>query len=399
MTIAILATGDEIVHGDTLNTNGQLIAKALSSEGLPLGLHLTCADKEEALCESIRFLAAQHNIIISIGGLGPTSDDLTRFVFAKVFALGLQEYPEALAHIEARLHRANLPFDGGNRQQALFPPETTLLPNPNGTAMGCIFLAQDILCIFLPGPPRECLPMFEQYVLPRLQETQRSQKQLLSWQLFGVAEGQVAAQLEEALAGLGCKLGYRLDMPYLEFKVFCTSSQVDQVKALVDPLVAAHIISLPKQKASQQLRQRLRTLPYRLVINDQATGGMLESLLRHPETNDFINFQASNRDEELSDPGPTYTGLVIEIKGLKEYWQGQEKNQTELWIHYNLNNTLPSLAGGRRAGDEGVQKNPLMGFEHHIIPYRNSGYILGWAAEWLSFRILHLINTFHDRIG
>lgn len=367
MTIAILATGDEIVHGDTLNTNGQLIAKALSSEGLPLGLHLSCADKEDALIESIRFLALKHNIIISIGGLGPTSDDLTRFAFAKVFALDLEEYPEALSHIESRLQRANLPFDAGNRQQALFPRDATLLPNPNGTAMGCIFWAKDILCILLPGPPRECLPMFEQYAFPQLQQTSHSKKQLLSWLLFGVAEGEVAEQLEKALADLPCKVGYRLDMPYLEFKVFCEPSQAHQVKAIVDPMVAAHIISLPKQKASHQLRQYLTYLPDELVINDKATGGMLESLLRHPETDSRVNFHVANGS------------YFIEIKGLEAYWQNREEHQTELWIHYSLANQN--------------------GFEHHVIPYRNRGYILGWAGEWLSFRILHLLNSLHQRIG
>lgn len=70
MTIAILATGDEIIHGDTLNTNTHYIAHALCSEGLPLGLQMACSDKENEIIDSLNFLTEHHDILILIGGLG-----------------------------------------------------------------------------------------------------------------------------------------------------------------------------------------------------------------------------------------------------------------------------------------------------------------------------------------
>jgi nicotinamide-nucleotide amidase len=370
MTLAILATGDEIIHGDTLNTNGHEIAKTLSSDGVPLGLQLACSDKELDLLECIGFLAKQHDIILSIGGLGPTTDDRTRFAFAQCLDLDLIEYPEAIAHIQARLTRANLPCDAGNRLQALFPKDSTLLPNPNGTAMGCMFSAQNKLFILLPGPPAECLPMFHHYVLPRLQQTQHSHKQMLSWQLFGVAEGQVAEMLEGALTGIHCNTGYRLDVPYLEFKVRCEPDVAESVKQRIDPLAAPYIISPPKQKASRMLRDRLIEMKEHAVIMDRATGGVLETLLRCPQNTEYVSFYEQNQPAKYH----------FDISGLDVFWESDKTASTaEVLIKYH--------------GSQGY------GFERHSIPYRGHAWVLHYAAEWLSFRMLHLINQIHQGVG
>lgn len=370
MTLAILATGDEIIHGDTLNTNGHEIAKTLSSEGVPLGLQLACSDKETDLLKCIAFLAKDHDIVLSIGGLGPTTDDRTRFAFAQYLKLDLVEHPEAILHIQTRLHRASLPFDASNRLQALFPKEAILLPNPNGTAMGCLFHAENKLFILLPGPPRECLPMFHHDVVPYLQQAQHSHKQLLCWQLFGVAEGQVGELLEQALSGVRCNTGYRLDVPYLEFKVRCEPDVVDEVKARILPLVTPYIISPPKQKASRLLRDRLIGMKEHMLIIDRATGGVLETLLSCPENHDRVHFQ----------PTSAAVQFHVELTGLDEFWTSHPTaTSSVLVIKY---------ASGE-----------YYGVEQHVVPYRGHAWVLHYAAEWLSFRMLHLIDQAHQGIG
>src|SRR3990167_10162112 len=273
MSIAILATGDELVIGDTLNTNSQQLAHALDSEGLLLGLHMTCGDQETEILAALQFLATRHDIIIITGGLGPTSDDRTRFALAKFMDIPLQEYLPAIKHIENRLKNAQLPINTGNRQQALFPPNTILIPNSLGTAMGCSIRWKNRQLFLLPGPPRECLPMFNSHVLPALQNTEHSNTVLLKWRLFGTAEGQIAEQVDEALANIDCETGYRLEMPYLECKVRCAHSLVDTVKAIVEPLVAPHLIATPEKKASEQLADLTTDEKICISILDKATGG------------------------------------------------------------------------------------------------------------------------------
>lgn len=364
MTIAIMATGDEIVHGDTLNTNSHAVAHALTSEGLPLGLHLSCSDNEQEMLACLEFLCQKHDIIILIGGLGPTSDDRTRFALARFLKTTLVEFPEAIAHIQARLARAKLSFNPGNRQQALFPPDATLLPNPHGTAMGCYCSSQDKLFVLLPGPPRECLPMLNEHVLPVLQKVQHTDKHLFKWRLFGVAEGEIAEILDNALSEVNCETGYRLETPYLEFKVRCPNEEVERVKQIIEPLISPHIIASPEQKASERLRQRVEQMQQPIVIIDDATGGMLQTLLQRPSTHLWFNFHDISNSK-----------LYFHLSGLKEYWTQQPGAVTDITIKYH--NDIEH------------------GSETHQIPYR-SPLVVDYAAEWLSFRLLHLIDQLHQ---
>ncbi|MCH9689612.1 MAG: competence/damage-inducible protein A [Gammaproteobacteria bacterium] len=244
MTIAMLSTGDELTHGDTLNTTSQVLAHALSEAGFPMGMHVVCGDKEQELLDAMRFLAANHQVLIITGGLGPTSDDRTRFALAAYLNTALVSNSDALLHIEQRLAAAKLGIDiAGQADQALFPTGAMLFDNPHGTAMGCAYEQEKQVFILLPGPPKECLFMFEHYALPYLkQKLTPSDKVCLKWQLFGVPEGAMAAKLEDALVGIPCQVGYRLDRseaPYLEFKVRCTKDLVIEVQKIIEPLVQA----------------------------------------------------------------------------------------------------------------------------------------------------------------
>ena len=364
MTIAFLATGDEIIHGDTLNTNSYAIAHALNSDGLALGLHLSCSDNEQEMFECLTFLSKKHDIIILTGGLGPTSDDRTRFALANFLQTMLVEFPQALSHIQVRLNRANLKLNPGNRQQALFPADATLLPNPNGTAMGCYCTQNNKMFFLLPGPPRECIPMFNDHVLPMLQQTQHNSKEMLKWRLFGVAEGAIAEVLDQALSAMDCETGYRLEMPYLEFKVRCYHPDIDRVKQIVDPLVQSHIIASPEQKASERLRQVIEKLQEPIVIIDNVTGGILQTLLQRPSNYRWLKF---------NDEGKSH--LYFHLSGLDEYWlHASEAKTTRLTIKYH--NDIEH------------------GSETQDIPFRNA-LVVEYAAEWLCFRLLHLIDQLH----
>lgn len=368
MTIAILATGDEIVHGDTLNTNGHSIAHALSSEGLSLGFHLSCSDKEQDLINCLHFLTTNHDIIIIIGGLGPTTDDLTRFALAKFTDTTLVQHLTALDHIKNRLQNAKINLNPGNLQQCLFPEQAQLLPNPNGSAMGCYYRWNDKTFILLPGPPRECLPMFNNYAFPMLQETAHSSKHILKWRIFGLPESEIAQILEDALHQVDCQTGYRWESPYIEFKVRCRQELTEQIKTIVDPIVAPHIISSVDKKASDSLRELLINLNEPITIIDEATGGLLQTTLTRPESHHLLNFNDLKK-----------TKLSFYALGLEDYWQRKTINgTTQLTLHYC----------------NGVDT----GTENYTIPYRTQS-VLEHATEWLSFRLIHLINQLHQGIA
>ncbi|WP_131781094.1 competence/damage-inducible protein A [Legionella gresilensis] len=364
MTIAFLATGDEIIQGDTLNTNSHQLAHTLNSEGLAVGMHLSCSDDEDDIYQCLSFLANKYDVIIMIGGLGPTSDDRTRYALSRYLESPLIEFPDALNHIQTRIHQINLALSEGNRQQAKFPAQATLLPNPNGTALGCYIRNHNKLFIMLPGPPRECLPMFNHDVLPLLQQEQHNNKQLLKWRLFGVAESQIAEAIDNALQGINCRTGYRLDTPYVECKVWAEPELVEIINKILWPIISPHLITKTHKKASEELIELIQKWQKPLVILDEATGGILQSLLQLPQTYPLIKFHE-----------PCHAVVHFHICGLYEYWSNRPKNgETSLAIFY--------------------RHNRFEGKETHIIPHR-SPLVIHYAAELISFRLLHLINQLH----
>lgn len=364
MTVAILATGDEIVHGDTLNTNGRDIAHALSSEGLPLGVHMSCSDKKVDIINCLRFLTKKHDIIIIIGGLGPTTDDLTRFALSQFTGEALVQHSVALEHIKSRLHDANLALNPGNVQQCLFPEQAQPLPNPVGSALGCYYPWNNRHFFLLPGPPRECLPMFNQYVMPLLQQTTHSQKQILKWRIFGLAESEIAQKLEDALQDIDCQTGYRWESPYIEFKVRCIPNLADKIKTIVGPILEPHIISDVDKKASENLRELITRINEPITIIDEATGGLLQLQLSKPNIHHLLHFTELHKNT-----------LNFHIRGLEEYWQQQpSQGTTQLIIDYS---------------------NHHKGRETHNIPYRSAS-VIEYATEWLCFRLFHLINQLHQ---
>lgn len=366
MTIALLATGNEIIQGDTLNTNGHHIANALVSEGLETGLHLSCSDNEKEIHDCIAFLAEQHDIIILIGGLGPTSDDRTRFALSRFLKTPLIEFSDALAHIQNKVSNKTQPLSQGNRQQSLFPENAILLPNPNGTAMGCYYVASNKVFVLLPGPPRECLHMFNSSALPLLQQTQHTDKQLLKWRLFGVSESEIAERLDNALKHIECETGYRWETPYIEFKARCSPEWIKEVTNIVTPLIAPYIIATPEKKASEALYDAIRHWNKPINIQDEVTGGVLQSLVLRPEIYHLLSFHDNQNTAALS----------CRLQGLNEYWTQQPPGGT----------TSVSISFKHAANAD---------TEIHAIPYL-SPMVVHFAAEWLCFRLVHLINQLHQ---
>lgn len=359
--IAFLATGDEITHGDTLNTNTPYMAQALHSDGFAPGYHLACDDKRESIKQCLDFLASSHEFIIITGGLGPTSDDNTRFALAEHLATPLRSFPEALEHVAQRLSRAGLSLTESNKQQALFPEQAKLLDNPNGTALGCMVSHQGKHYVLLPGPPKECRPMFDNLVLPELSKARRQDKIQLKWRVFALPEGAIAETIDKTLGDLDCETGYRLEVPYLECKVRCLPELSDIVTQRMTALLQPHILPTQGLRASHLLSQFLKQQTRRIHIVDTATGGLLENSLLTPSTRHVLHFQPNQEAD-----------VHIEIEGLDAYWQNREAQETDIRIRIAT------------SGQSSVV------FEKKLA-FRNA-HVLSMGAEWAAYAIYAFLN-------
>jgi nicotinamide-nucleotide amidase len=365
--IALLATGDELTQGSVLNTNGQIIAQELFSQGFNPECQMTVPDDVEAIELALDVLLEQHDIVITTGGLGPTSDDKTRFALASFLKQPLVAHQKSVDTLEERYKKINIPFTELSRQQALFPEDADILENTVGSANGCVcrVSADKLKMIFmLPGPPRECLPMFRESVLPQLIPLLSDKRVLLQWKVFGIAEGLVAEKVDTAIQPYTsiCRTSFRWDYPYVDCKVLLAESapEREQIFALLNPILSPYQLSSANQRATERLKNVLIQQNVPILIKDEATGGVLESLIHVPANHKNAIFGPLTQEaREVSN--------FFRIEGLKNYWNSEGGEDSEL--------VLTSKTGT----------------EKFIIPFRKALLEI-YAAEFIAHQILIHLN-------
>ncbi|MEU4213462.1 competence/damage-inducible protein A [Streptomyces sp. NPDC026206] len=159
-TAAVLTVGDELLSGEVADTNSAAAGAALRGGGFRVVEHRTVGDSLGVISAAVQSLL-HADVLIVIGGLGPTSDDVTRFGLADALGRDLEHRAEAWDAVVERLTRFGLTVHESNRQQALFPRGTELLPNGNGTAWGALLETGATRVVMLPGPPKECRPVLD----------------------------------------------------------------------------------------------------------------------------------------------------------------------------------------------------------------------------------------------
>ena len=202
MIAEILCIGTELLMGQTLNTNAQFLSRRLSALGVSVYHHSVVGDNEARLKDAYRLALSRADVVITSGGLGPTADDVTKRVAARIAGQPLVHFPEAEEMIRERFRQYHRPMMENNLSQAMFTPDSTLLMNPNGTAPGAIVpVGEGKVIIHLPGPPYELEPMFIDQVEPWLMA--RSGRALASRyiRIFGMGEAEVDSRLRDLMEG------------------------------------------------------------------------------------------------------------------------------------------------------------------------------------------------------
>jgi len=164
----IITIGTELLLGEIVNTNTQVIALALRKIGVDLYRTATIGDNPDRIAQILLESTSRADIVIVTGGLGPTVDDPTRLAIAQAFDLGLIFHPELWDEIVRRFSKYGIQPPENNRQQAFLPAGAEPLPNPRGTAPGIFLESNDSLVFALPGVPMEMEGMLIEQVIPRI---------------------------------------------------------------------------------------------------------------------------------------------------------------------------------------------------------------------------------------
>jgi nicotinamide-nucleotide amidase len=200
MKAEIISIGSELTTGQNLDTNGQWLSRRLAEIGIAAGWHTTIADDLEDNIAAFRLATERAALVLATGGLGPTQDDLTREVLARVAGVELVFHQESLAQIEAMFARRKRTMTERNRVQAFFPAGSEPIPNANGTAPGIWMTIGNCVLAAMPGVPSEMYAMFETQIKPRLCRLGLAQGVLVQRKIntFGLGE----SALEEKLFDL-----------------------------------------------------------------------------------------------------------------------------------------------------------------------------------------------------
>jgi nicotinamide-nucleotide amidase len=175
MKSEIIAVGSEMLTPWRQDTNSLYLTEKLNEIGVTVAFKTIVGDRRKDLVSAIRAALGRIDVLIIMGGLGPTEDDLTREAVAEALSLTLRRDASLIAALHARAAQWRIPMPSNNLKQADVLEGATILPNPNGSAPGqwldTKYSSYRKLVLLLPGPPGECKPLFDEACMPRLRQT------------------------------------------------------------------------------------------------------------------------------------------------------------------------------------------------------------------------------------
>ena len=320
--VGFLSTGDEITAGEIADTNTPEMAATLHEQGFYTGWHISCGDDRYQLEKALRILLDNHEVVVTVGGLGPTEDDKTRQALAWVLDQPLEFYQESWDRITRRLEQRFAVIPETNRQQAYFPRDATILPNRCGTADGCLSLAAGNRKIFmLPGPPSECRAMFSEQVIPALQAQHADVLLHYRWQLIGVSEAVIAARLSPLAERFGFALAYRCEYPYIEVKLQARrySQSLGSLFQAIEQETAPYLMFHGPGKGSERLKSLIQHKPVYIRLKQDVTRGYVVS--RMTALNHIYGHTAQH-----------HPVVTVYLNGLEQYWHNREAASDTLML-------------------------------------------------------------------
>ncbi len=239
MDVEILAVGTELLLGNIANTNAQYLSRKCAGLGLSVYHHTVVGDNEKRMADAIKRALKRSDIVILTGGLGPTEDDMTKEVCAKVMGYSLAEDPHTRERIEGFFKAAGRKdITNNNWKQAVVPEGAKVLDNDNGTAPGLILTKDGKTAILLPGPPNELVPLFEKQVAPYLKDLQPETIYSKMVKVCGVGESAAETKILDLIdAQTNPTIATYAKTGEVHLRVTAKAEDEEQAKKLVKPVV------------------------------------------------------------------------------------------------------------------------------------------------------------------
>jgi nicotinamide-nucleotide amidase len=308
VNIELINTGSELLLGRVLNTHQQWLCRRLADLGFVVTRQVAVPDTAHDIQQAVREALARADVVITTGGLGPTSDDLTRDLVAQLLGKKLHEDAAIVEQIKNYFASRKRPMPPLTRVQALVPEGATVLPNKNGTAPGLAMKIEQsegrvprVLdqnqagdsqssslrtkwLVMLPGPPRELRPMFDELVTPMLKREFPTEVPFVCRTLRtngvgeSVAQDKIAAPLQ-ALVAAGLEIGYCARVGQVDVRLSARSADAERIvreaEAIVQKILGASIYGFDDEEIETVVVQLLTAQKKTLALAESCTGGSI----------------------------------------------------------------------------------------------------------------------------
>lgn len=294
MVAEIVSVGTELLMGQIVDTNSQYISKQLSDLGIAVYYKSTVGDNPARMREVIGQALQRSDVVITTGGLGPTEDDITKETVAEFLGLPLYMNQDCLKALEERMRRFH-GKDGHipqiNRKQAMIPETAIVMPNPNGTAPGCIMQKDGKIAIVMPGPPFEMKPMFENYARPFLADQCEDVMESHYVHTLGLGESSVAEMLEDLIQHqTNPTLATYISNADVMVRITAKCKKGEDPNAIIRPVeeevvrrLGAYVYTVGEEPLEDVVARMLIDRQKTLAVAESCTGGWLASTLVHKD--------------------------------------------------------------------------------------------------------------------
>ncbi len=281
MKATILTIGTEILFGSITNTNSVYLSQQLQNLGVDVLRHITVGDNEGRLLKALEYAYEDSDLVLTTGGLGPTEDDLTKETITKYFGTTLKEDPEQLSILKGWYAKQNRVMARNNIKQAWLPEGSEVLPNPNGTAPGFYYTDGKRHIYVMPGPPRENIPMFRDYVAPKLAQSRDGYLYYKMIRTIGIGESDLEMALIDLIDGqTDPTIATYAKQFSCAFRVTSKRATLEESKAAVEemmqkirPIVGKYIYSEEDEELLQVDLRMLKERGEKLACAESMTGG------------------------------------------------------------------------------------------------------------------------------
>jgi len=289
MQAEIITIGDELLIGQTINTNSAWIGEQLELIGVKVYQATTISDNETHIINALNNAKRRVNLIIITGGLGPTKDDITKHTLCKYFDTELTLNRQVLSFLEKKYAELNLPFDETSKAQALLPKNCTVLPNTRGTASGMWFEKDNIVYISLPGVPYEMKGILTDEGFPKIKQHFTTEKVIhKTVKTVGVVESKIAKILtdwENELQQNNLKLAYLPSPGFVRLRIsgidksghleLYIEKKLNELKKLIGDYIYGYENDTLEKIVGELLLQKNKTV----ATAESCTGGTIAQLI------------------------------------------------------------------------------------------------------------------------